>query len=169
MLIVYGVYKFKPRRVAFRNDYCLTCSQPRRAQQIRTFNAFHIFWIPLIPLGFWKQWLCTKCGSGPHYRRTTRRGFKWVGFALLVLFSVALWVLPVDPEVATGIWVLRAGLPVGAALTLRHLLRTPKDIPLEEQLAAIPPADDTNCPFCRVPLVLTSSGPYCPSCAAVRV
>jgi len=52
MLIINGIYRFRPKHVAFPNDYCLSCSQPRRSVQIRTFDTLHIFWIPILPLGF---------------------------------------------------------------------------------------------------------------------
>jgi len=71
LFIVYGVYRWKAKRVAFRNDYCLVCGEARRAVQVRTFDVGHIFWIPILPAGFWKRWVCTVCGQDPHVTTKT--------------------------------------------------------------------------------------------------
>ena len=51
MIIIHGVYRFAPKRRAFRNDFCLTCKAN---------------WIPLLPLGVWKKRVCSVCGRDPH-------------------------------------------------------------------------------------------------------
>jgi hypothetical protein len=155
MLLIHGAYHFWPKRVAFRNDYCLRCSAPRRAIAIRTFDVGHIFWIPILPVGFWKHWTCAVCGCDPQASVNTRRSFKWVGLALLLLVSVAMWATPIDsdPESTRLGWILRIAAPLGSAVLLRHLLRTPKEPSLRARLATIEPAADTLCPFCETPLI----------------
>jgi len=166
--IVWGVYHFRPKRLAFRNDYCLSCAAGRRAAQIRTFDAVHIFWIPLLPLGFWKRWVCTACGREPHVNPKTRRGFKWAGVFILLLFSAVSWAMPVTPDFVVGSWIFRIAAPVGAILTLVHLLRTKKEPSLMARLATIEPADDTVCPFCGAQLLMLGSQCSCPVCGVVR-
>lgn len=168
MLIVHGVYHFRPRRTAFRNDYCLSCAQPRRSAQIRTFDAYHLFYIPLVPLGFHKRWICTVCNRLPHVHPGTRRGFKWAGSVVLLIFAAAFWGMPLEPDMLIFGWVVRIAAPIGAVLTLWHLLRTPKDPSLQEKLAAVPPASDTVCPFCGAALLVLSSQCSCPACGVVR-
>lgn len=168
MHIVHGMYQFRPKRMAFRNDYCLSCAQPCRSVQVRTFDAWHIFWIPLVPLGFHKRWHCTTCGRLPHVHPGTRRGFKWVGLVVLLIFAAAFWAMPVEPDMLIFTWMVRVGAPIGAVLTLVHLLRTPKDASLQEKLAEIPAASDTVCPFCGAALLVLSSQCSCPVCGVVR-
>ena len=170
MLILYGFYRFRQKRVAFHNDYCLSCAQPRRSVQVRSFNAGHIFWIPFLPLGFHKRWVCTACGRDPHVHPGTRRGFKWAGLAILLIFSAGIWTVQLTPDDLVIGWVFRVAAPIGALLTLLHLLhllRTAKDPVLKEKLAAIPPASDTTCPFCASNLLLLSQA-SCPNCGVVR-
>jgi len=169
MVIIYGVYRWKPKRGAFRNDYCLRCNAPRRAVQIRTFRVGHIFWIPLIPAGFWKDWSCTVCGRDPHKIGKTRRGFRWVGLFILLLFTALFWVMPFDLEIGTMTWIIRVAAPVGAVLTLTHLLRTSPEPSLASRLAMIPPASDTACPFCGTQLLILASQCSCPTCGVVRI
>ena len=168
MLVIHGLYRFRPKRIAFRNDYCLSCAQPRRSVQIRTFDAWHIFYVPLLPLGFHKPWFCTACNNEPHVHPGTRRGFKWAGLAVLLIFAAASWAVPPEPEEVVFHWVFRFAAPLGAILTLIHLLRTSKDPSLREKLASIPPASDTVCPFCGATLMLISSQASCPSCGILR-
>jgi predicted RNA-binding Zn-ribbon protein involved in translation (DUF1610 family) len=148
LIIVYGIYRFRPKRITFRNDYCLSCGVPGRSVQFRTFDALHLFWIPLLPLGFHKQWRCATCGRQPHVYSGARRGFQWAGLAVLLVFAAAFWAGGLKPDTMILGWVVRVAAPIGAVLTLVHLLRTPKNASLAEKLAAIPAASDTVCPFC---------------------
>jgi hypothetical protein len=168
MLITYGIYRFRPKRIAFRNDHCLSCGQARRSMQMRTFDAVHVFWLPIIPLGFWKRWICTVCGRRPNVNTKTRRPFKWAGLCVLLFFGAIFWVEPLPKDFVAGGWVMRIGSPLGAILLLVHLLRTPKDPSREERLATIPPASDTVCPFCGSHLLILASQCSCPVCGVVR-
>lgn len=169
MFIIHGVYRWWPKRVAFRNDYCRSCQAPRRAIATRTFDVGHIFWIPLVPVGFWKHWSCATCRRDPHAATRTRRIFKWIGLVCLILLSIMFWATDINAEHGSVSWALRI-LPTGGAIALFiHLLVTPKEPSLREQLAAIPPADDTICPFCATPLMAGADLRWsCPACGVVR-
>jgi len=168
MLIIHGTYHFWPRRVAFRNDYCLTCQAPRRSIAVRTLDVGHIFWIPILPVGFWKHWKCSQCGHDPHVSRKTRRSFQWAGLACLIVVSVIFWMAPVESDPIFS-WIFRVAPLAIAILLLRHLLRTPGEPSLKQRLATIPAAADIVCPFCATPLVASASGRWtCPACATAR-
>ncbi len=113
MFITYGTYHFRPKRLAFRNDYCLSCGEARRSVQMRTFDVGHIFWIPLLPVGFWKRWICTACGHQPHISPKTRRSFKWAGLLVLLFLSAIFWAEPVTPDFVAGSWIFRIGASLG--------------------------------------------------------
>jgi len=167
MLIIHGAYHFWPKRVAFRNDYCLSCRAATRSVAIRTLDVGHIFWIPILPVGFWKHWQCLNCGSEPHTAPGTRRSFKWIGLFLLGFFSVLSWVEPATPPDEWVNWLFRVGGPIACVFLLRHLLTSPKDVSLRQGLKSISPAEETSCPFCNTPLL---AGPRwsCPGCGVVR-
>jgi hypothetical protein len=169
MLIIHGVYRWWPKRVAFRNDYCLACEAPRRAIATRTFDVGHIFWIPLVPVGFWKHWSCTQCHRNPHAPTKTRRAFKWIGLVCLILLAMMFWFTDINPELRILSWLLRL-LPTGGAIVLLiQLLVTPAEPSLRERLAEIQPATDTICPFCETPLVTAMGTQWsCPACGVVR-
>ena len=167
MILIHGAYHFWPKRAAFRNDYCLTCRASSRSVAIRTFDVGHIFWIPILPVGFWKHWRCMRCGAEPHTAPGTRRSFKWVGLFLLGLFSVISWIVPAAPPDEWVSWLFRLGGPLASVLLLRHLLGSPKELSLRQGLKSVVPTDETSCPFCRTPLL---AGPRwsCPSCGVLR-
>ena len=169
MLLVYGVYNFRPKRIAFRNDYCLSCARPRRAVRMRTFDVAHIFWIPLLPLGFRRRWRCTACRQSPHVPRGARPAAQWAFLAVLAILGVVVWMIPWTPHDRIFEWLMRVGLPIGALLTLVHILRAPTGPSLKEKLAALAPTSDTVCPFCGSALLLLSSRGSCPVCGVVRV
>jgi len=169
VLLVYGIYNFRPKRTAFRNDYCLFCARPRRSEEIRSFDVCHLFWIPLLPLGFRRRWRCTACRRSPHVARGASRGFMWTGFAVLVILGAIFWTIHITPEIRIYGWLMRVGTPIGAILIIVRLLRPPKGLSLKQKLAGVPPASDTVCPFCGTALLLLSSQGSCPRCGVVRV
>ncbi len=169
MLLIHGSYHFWPKRVAFRNDYCLRCHAPRRAIAVRTFDVGHIYWIPILPVGFWKHWKCTVCDHDPHESPTTRRSFLWMGLFCLIGVSVMLWVVPSDSNVGIEVWALRIAALAATIWLLSYLLRTPSQPSLNERLAAIEPASDAVCPFCATPLLAGDGERWsCRQCGAVR-
>jgi hypothetical protein len=117
LIILHGVYKFRPQTVAYRNDFCLTCMKSRRALAVRSFYVVHFFFIPLLPLGFLKEWHCVACNSDPHVHPGTRKYFKWLGVAVLVVFAAVAWLVP-DPDQYT--WVSRTLLPVSYTQIRAH-------------------------------------------------
>ena len=169
MFIFRGAYHWWPKQVAFRNDYCVTCRAQRRSVAVRSFDVGHFFWIPLLPVGFWRHWRCTECGRHPH--RTSRfwRRLRWRGMSLLVVLSVMFWAAPINSDFALGLWVCRIAAPVGAGILLIRTLRQLFQPSLRTRLRSIPPAEDTICPFCQTTLVTgTGSRWSCPACGVVR-
>ncbi len=171
MLIVKGAYHFWPKRVAFRNDYCLSCKAPRRSVAVRTFDVGHIFWIPLLPVGFWRHWTCSACGRKPHAGRKSLRSIKWIALSSLIGASALVWSVPLEsnPGSIFFFWLFRIGGPIGAIVLLVDLLRFTEPRSLRKKLATVPEAADTICPFCATPLVVgTGTRWSCPGCGVVR-
>src|SRR5580698_7308270 len=112
MFITGGVFHFRPKRIAFRNDYCLACKRPRGSVRMRTFDVLHILWIPILPLGVWRRWICTACGREVNVEVKTRRSFKWAGLGVLIFMGAISWFAPIEPDSRVMIWVMRVGGPV---------------------------------------------------------
>jgi len=170
MLLVHGRYLWARRLVAFRNDYCLACGAPRLAYRHRTFDVLHVFWIPFLPLGFWKRWHCAVCGNDPHEQVRTRRWLKWVGVVILLLMTLTFWTVPAKDETGDLIftWVMRLGAPLLAAWAVWATLKSPPDDRLKELLAAVEPNRDHRCPACQVDLIPEDPDWRCPQCGMTR-
>lgn len=165
MLILNGVYSFKRKIIAYRNDFCLSCAQPRRAYRIRTFDVIHLFFIPLIPLGFLRRWHCSVCGNFPHVQPGTRRSFKWIGVVILALFTFVIWAVP--PKDDPWVWPSRVILPAAMVALLVNAIRSKPPLRLAEKLAEVQPADEGVCPLCSGPLILDSAW-HCTVCGVER-
>jgi fatty acid desaturase len=167
MIIIHGIYRWAQKRTAFRNDYCLSCEAPRKAMQIRTFNFYHLFWVPILPLGFIKRWFCMTCGSQPSYNKKTRYGFKIAGLIVLAIFAIFFWLCPVQPGDEGFFWSFRIGAPIGLFITIIHLFRSKRDPTYIDLFRKVSRAEDTLCPFCSVALVAMPQL-LCPLCGVHR-
>jgi hypothetical protein len=152
LIIRIGLYSFGRKTTAYRNDFCLSCAAPRLAYQARTFDVIHVFYIPLIPVGFWRRWHCSVCDHDPHVHPGTLRAYKWAAVVLLAIFAVIAWMAA--PEGDPLRWPLRLGLPLASAALVWHTLRSKPDLRLADKLMEIRPADETVCPQCGGPLIL---------------
>jgi hypothetical protein len=173
MMLIWGRYFFGKTRVGVKRDYCNGCKSEVVAMQVRTFDMLHLFFIPLIPLGFVKRWYCTQCGLDPRVRFGVSSGV--IKFALaaaglvLALASYGIWSVtlgPDDPILLT--YALRLVLPAGlAALIYYGFIRKPTrpSDPNNERLRmAVVPLDTNECYFCHTPLPKGFVHPVCTGC-----
>jgi hypothetical protein len=166
VLIIHGVYRWLPKRTAFRRDYCRRCESGTLSVLVRTFNVFHVFWLPLLPLGVWGRWLCVRCGTNPHAATVTRLGFKVALVLLLVLFNAAAWLTPTGTASIAEIWLTRAVASVLLLLAIRWVVRHRPEPAFESRLADVPPFDSWECPLCGGQLLQVPPLVQCPSCKA---
>lgn len=173
VLVIHGTYHWQRQTLAFRNDYCLSCAAPRLAYLQRTFDVLHLFWIPVLPLGFWKRWRCSVCGLDPHARAAMARPIKWAGIALLIVGAVVFWMT--TPGASGGkdddpvmVWTFRLTLPIAAALAIRHTLRARPPERLAEKLRLVSANRDSTCPRCGTTLTVASPWYRCGKCGLER-
>jgi hypothetical protein len=89
--LVLGFRRFHPKIVAFRSDFCLSCGVPRRSYQVKTHNFLTILFIPVLPLGNWRRWVCSVCGRGPHDQPNLATIWQWAIVVLLAFANVGAW------------------------------------------------------------------------------
>ena len=112
MLIVLGSYRVAPKLVADRNDWCNHCDRPVLAQQWRSFYLGHVYWIPFLPLGFYKTWRCKVCGRDPRTRLQAATGCIVTGLLVLSLMFAVSLSGPYSGEAAPAVCVSRLVLGV---------------------------------------------------------
>jgi len=166
LLVIHGVYHWAPKRVAFRHDYCRTCESGTLALLVRTVDVVHLFWIPLLPIGVWRRWLCVRCGSNPHAAAHTRRGFKVVLVAIAALFNLVAWLTPQGTTSDLEVFVMRTLAIVLLALSIRWVARHRPEPDFTRRLATMPPYDKPDCPLCGSQLLQVPPLVQCPSCGA---
>jgi len=169
-VIHFGVYHFHDRIIGYRNDYCVRCEAPRLALRHRRFNVVHFWFVPLVPLGWFKIWRCQVCGADPHARAKTRRSLRWAGTIVLGLLAGVGWTAAVaeHPEDVWFIWALRVGGTTGFIAALWVSLNSPPEVDLEEKLHDVQPNMDRTCALCDS--VMWRDGPIwkCSTCGAER-
>jgi hypothetical protein len=166
MVIIHGVYRWRPVNVAFRHDYCRRCAKGTLAVLVRTFNALHLFWVPVLPLGWWSSWTCARCNTDPHAAAQTRRGFKVAAAVILGLFNVVAWLAPKGSSSTLEVLVIGGVLLLLFALAVRWAVVHKPEPDFKANLALMPPYEAWDCPLCGAQLVKLSSAAYCPACKA---
>jgi hypothetical protein len=155
MFIIYGIYQFKPKTVAYRNDFCLSCAGPRRSLAVRSFEVLHLFFIPLFPLGFRRLWMCVVCRQDPHSNPRSSTAFLWFSVACMGIIAVVAWIAgrggPVTAVIASILTLMFLG---GLWFLVRSAQILPRRLKLKEQLLNVQPAVETTCPLCDSPLMI---------------
>ncbi len=149
-----GIRSYKSRIVAYRNDFCLSCEGPSRAHQIRSLKAYHVFFIPVLPLGFWREWQCSECGRDPHAYPGGLRRVAWIAVVFLGACAIVGIRESFENQDFTTVWLMRLALLTAFVIALWLTLRNKPDPALAEKLGKISPDQDTACALCQGTLVL---------------
>ena len=168
VLIIYGRYTFAPKIIAYKADFCRPCESERVSHQVRSFHVLHLFWVPLLPLGFWKRWVCSVCGKDPHVNAKTRRPFKIAGAVLLAVMTLAYWAIPLEGDDPGMMLAMRIIAPLLLALVLWSIAKQKPEASLAAQLATIQPLSDSSCRLCGAAMVL-HEGWVCSACGVRRL
>ena len=168
--MIWGTRHTHARRLAFRNDWCRTCRKPVRAARTRTWWWFTVFWIPLLPLGVRRRWLCDECGFPAHAVAIWGARRRLVLALLLALGAVGLWIEPPptaaeEPELfAVFRWIVTL-VPVALAISTWWRRNDPS---LAQGLQQVAATEDRHCPYCSVALVHQRGVDSCPRCGIER-
>ncbi len=164
-----GVHSYKSRIIAYRNDYCVSCDAPQRTHLVRSFKAYQLYYIPVIPLGFWREWQCSECGRDPHVYSITMRRTRWSIVLVSGFFAIAGVVTSFDEQrsIATA-WLMRLVFPALFFAALWFALNTKPDRALREKLKEVNPDRDTICALCSGVLI-QDHGWRCSECSVEKI
>jgi hypothetical protein len=164
-----GVRSYLSSNVAYRNDFCVSCNVPRRAYLVRSFKAYQFYYIPIIPLGFWREWQCSECGRDPHVYTSRLRNAKWVAVLLAGFFAITAVIASFEQQdSALTVWLMRLGIPALFVALLWFAVRKRPDRALREKLKKVNPDRDDICALCGGTLIL-GHGWRCSQCEVERV
>jgi hypothetical protein len=162
-MLIFGHYKFFPKRTAYRADWCNACQNEGVSHQTRHLYVGHLFWIPLLPLGWYNTWRCADCQRNPRTRVTTSP-VSYVGGIVSLILLASLFLsgeLSLDP---TKQWLLVAACGLGLTTMLVGLLIRLKNPPPDHPVS---PLQNTSCLICHQPLP-GGEKPQCFDCGAIR-
>jgi hypothetical protein len=177
--IVLGVYRFGRKRNGYRAAYCNTCERSQLTHRFLYFAMGYVYWIPLLPLGFWNDWRCAACGKDPAIQYPARRGFVLALALPLGIFAVPMAIVGIaglaDAVVHRSSDSLLMGLmclafsALGGALVYAYRRMKPR-LSAAQQRALSVPTSDTNCALCSGELhVGAGTAMTCIQCAAERL
>ncbi len=166
-MIIDGRYKFFRRKVACRNVWCSVCSAQRLAIGTRHLAVYHLFFVPLMPLGRAVEWRCNACFIEVDAFRPVRTwisGFGMLAGLFFVLFGLAGFLSapagirrPVD--LGFSLEMVGIGLVmVGFFAWLRRRRRRH-----EEAVRQVVPLAGDRCPLCAATLAPAARS-YCTAC-----
>jgi len=168
MIIVYGTHRFGLKKTGVRKDFCNACQRECVAELYESFDCGHFFYIPIVPLGRKRRWICTLCHQDPRGRYKTSTFMRIIVLILFPLMAFPFLFMGIR-ELSShtdGAWAL---LLMGAIflipwLFMLHTTIKPRKGPSdEERRRAITPLSREECFYCRGP-VTGDPNPYCPSC-----
>jgi hypothetical protein len=168
MIIIYGTHRFGLKKTGVRKDFCNACQRECVAELYESFDCGHFFYIPILPLGRKRRWICTLCHKDPRARYKTSKTIRFLALIIFPFIAFPFLFLGVRSliEDSDGAW---AALVIGAILLIPwigmlHTLIKPKQGPDEdERRRGVVPLSQEECFYCHGP-VTNSTHPECHSC-----
>jgi len=157
MLFIFGTHLFGLRRYAYKYMMCGNCGTPRLFIQTRGFAWGHLFWIPLVPLGYQYSWHCAACAK-ENNTMPTSFGIKLI---LLITLFFVFYMLTLG-EWATNLgesviwWQLGVGILLSWSIyeTFNHFKKKEKN----KYKYMLPLPDSEYCSVCDGELRTTEKG-----------
>ena len=167
MIIFYGTYRFRRKRVGARKDFCNACERECIAEQWLSFDCGHLFFVPVLPLGTRTRWRCSHCGKDPTARYKTKTWLVSLASFSSPFPALILFVGPDSP----GTRPSDASAPYGMAIIfggawlilLYSTLKRDDSTPEDQRRAMLSPLSINSCLYCHTPLVFNPA-PHCPTC-----
>ena len=165
MLIIHGKYRFGRRKIGARKDFCNACQRECLSELWRSFDCGHIFWIPLLPLGFRERWCCTLCHRIPRARYRTGKPMLVAGLIASAFFLAAMSMSKPKPGEmdANFLWGARIFFLLAFLGLLYFVLKRGPAVPEADRRKADVPLSTKRCIYCGGPLT-GKPHLHCPAC-----
>lgn len=156
MLYIFGTYLFGLKRYAYKYMMCGNCDMPRLFIQTRGFAWGHLFWIPLVPMGYQYSWHCASCAK-ENNKQPTSFGVKLIlSVALVIAFILTFGKLSTTLGENAIWWQLGTGVLLAWSLyeTFNHFKKKEKN----KYKYMLPLPDSEYCAICDGKLQSTKKG-----------
>jgi len=158
MFFIFGTHLFGLRRYAYKYMMCSNCDMSRLFIQTRGFAWGHLFWIPLIPLGYHYSWHCASCAK-ENNKTPISFVFKLI---MLLALSVIFYILTLGQETTVPVdksiiwWQVGVGSLLVWSIyeTFNHFKKKEKN----KHKYMLPLPDKEYCAICDGELETTEKG-----------
>jgi hypothetical protein len=164
MIFIYGKYKLFPKLKAYKREWCNYCEGEKHAAYIRKFYIFHLFWIPILPLGLYKNWECSECKNDPTQRNRTSNGMLIIANILLVIFTLPLFLVKLPETDKNTFVIIKLVMVIGIIVLSWNIWKRLKEFPV---IKMIEPYQNENCYYCNS-LLEKIDKMYCKKCNIYR-
>ena len=166
MLIFNGIYKFFKKQIGYREGWCKTCQDITFSEKIQTWNFFHLFWIPIIPLGKYKYLICKSCNDDPNKDTRESAFLLIIGSIIFPLMLIFLFIYDAKgSDQATMHW---AKIFI-AIMSVLCIYMAYKRISSKDKKAVNYEYKDNKCYYCTNELVSINNNLYCENCKLYRL
>lgn len=159
-MLIWGMYEIKKLILGYRQGLCNYCNAPVLIWRRRYFRLGHLFFLPLLPLGWAECWICSQCENDPDVRYADNVRFlrgAAVFFAVTGLFLFIGSFFGAKGEDLRVLTYVGLGLLAAAAALVRYARPKPQPIPPKIT------RDTEHCLRCRGALQ-TEPHLHCPAC-----
>lgn len=166
MLLIHGVYKFLPRRLAYKGCWCNHCEKITYSEKRTAWYVLHLYWVPLLPLGRYSFWRCEQCDQDPSERVRESVTLLVLGVIAFSIFFLALlfpFIPTRDPEF---IWIARVVL-LGLITYCVYLIWSRRNAKAE--VIPIHAYASNDCRYCGEKLILFEQQRFCEHCQIYRL
>jgi hypothetical protein len=153
MFLIFGIKRFGHKKVGYGKDFCNSCQNEAVVERYRWFSWIHIFFIPLIPVGYYSHTRCTICTNDPNAKVRTPI---WQKGIFLIVIAGLNWVLYQDG--------LLTNLSYGLVIKLISMLmfigcgywiyKGRNEVSKKERRKQLTPVDQKTCIMCEGDIVV---------------
>jgi len=150
---IYGIKRLGRKKVGYGKDHCNACEREAVVEKWRWFTWFHLFFIPVIPLGFHHEWICTLCERDSNARYKSGIYIK----IFLSLFIFGVTALLFQPGATDGIeygWIMKLLSALMFLASVFWLIKHKKQTSKKAFRKSITPIGTSTCLSCNEPLTL---------------
>ena len=183
MFYIYGTKQFDIKKHGYKNTNCEHCDMTSLCTEWRWSSWAHLFFIPLLPLGYDSSFTCNACGQEPKTHSETSIVLKVVILLILLLFAIPVYfgllatmgMIPIDsapaetpPALSPVIsWLILAVVTFFLYKNIKWITSHKKNLLAKRRLSLLPLNNTSECEVCDGNLSEHKLGYQCSDCKCI--
>ncbi len=162
MFFIFGLRRFGLKKVGYGKDFCNSCENEAIINRFQWFTWCHIFFIPLIPLGYHSKFNCTICGNNPHAMKNTPLWLRILFIFILLCIGSTTITSGLYRHFSFG-WIIKTLITFAITAACYWVFRKLNQATFKEQRSKITPVNQQVCVLCDGEIVQKKQ-PTCSRC-----